>query len=82
MGDYNGWRNYETWKANLELVDHEYYREMGFDDANELAQYLESDIEELVTGDMDTDHISYDLTVNFLGRVDWWEIADTIVSGE
>lgn len=25
---YNGWTNYETWKVNLELVDHECLAEM------------------------------------------------------
>lgn len=79
---YNGWSNYETYKIVSEVVDTEYYREMGFEDANELASYLESDIEEIVTGPMDTDHISYDLTVDFLGKVDWWEIADTIVNSK
>ena len=80
MSSYNGWTNYETWKIVTEVVDAENYREMGFDTSYDLASYLESDIEDIVTGPLDTDHISYDIMVDFLGRVDWWEIADTIIN--
>lgn len=82
MSTYNGWTNYNTWKINLEAVDHDYYREVAQDcgmDSDDLAHYLESDVEEVITGDLDTDSVAYGLVVNFLSEVDWWEIADSIL---
>lgn len=82
MSKYNGWTNYATWKVNLEMVNEDYYREVVQDcgmDADDLANYLESDIEELATGELDTDGFAYGVVVNFLNEVNWYEIAEHIL---
>ena len=75
----NGWTNYETWKVNLELVDHDYWREMEYDNIDELASALESMIEDYVFADVEDDSFAFGCVGTFLGDVNWREIAAAIM---
>ena len=84
MTTFNGWTNHSTWKANLELVDHNYWAEVVQEDeldADSLANCMESLIEEMLTIDLDCDSFTYGLTIDFLSEVNWYEIAKHIVEG-
>ena len=88
MSGYNGWSNYETWRANLELFD-------GYDPTDNLDSYdfADGDFDKAVSDlssilkDMAYDYIdmevpemtrglAYDLAMSFLNRVDFDEIAE------
>ena len=84
---YNGWANFATWKTNLELVDHDYWREYanegGYTPA-ELADALRDATIEMVEAHHEwkgIDPFSSGVVSLFLSEVDWWEIADSILEG-
>lgn len=77
---YNGWRNYETWRVNLEVVD-DYLASMGicckqspdYQEPYEFSKTLQAYAEETVIGD--GEGLAYDYANAFLSDVDWLEIA-------
>lgn len=89
MSTYNGWSNYETWRINLEVVDGMTLGDFGFDvrymddeaysDTERLAESIEAYVDEVVLGSI-PEGLAYDLAADFLGRVDWEEIAEHIVA--
>ena len=88
---YNGWTNFETWKANLELVDGLDMQEFvenevyGVQDITEerdvlvttVAGYIEGTAFEIVEDQ--ASGWALDLATDFLNRVNWEEIAEHIV---
>lgn len=81
MTTFNGWTNHSTWKANLELIDSDYWAEWVAEeglDTDALADCMESSIEEMLTIDLDCDSFAYGLTIDFLSEVNWYEIASHI----
>lgn len=87
MSKYNGWSNYETWRINLEVVDGMTLEDFGFDveDVNgedvaewQVAKAIEAYVEEIVTDGV-SDGLALDLVTDFLGRVDWTEIAEHMI---
>jgi hypothetical protein len=77
---YNGWRNYATWRVNLEFfADYdvaEKYREKP--DAYELSKILRAELEEMLEMDCEnTLTLSYALA--FVSDVDFYEIAEHLI---
>jgi hypothetical protein len=95
MAKYNGWTNYETWKANLELLDGQ--EPEGYDDEilecydgkkwnkdelESVAENYAKYLESLCEEILDIE--SYDPFVEslinlFLGEVNFREIAENII---
>ena len=73
---YNGWRNYETWKVNLELLDgYEARRNQTVED---LVEEIKQFCEEIV--DCETQKgFAHDCANQILRQVDWREIAEHIL---
>ena len=78
--DYNGWSNYATWRVNLELFndDQEHYIETYGKDVNELAEGLESEVDEFVESNVTNTTISGWVNA-FLQDVDYREIAEGMI---
>ncbi len=75
----NGWTNYETWKVNLELVDHDFWREMEYDNTEDLATALEQWVEDYAFDGVADDSFAFGCVGIFLGDVNWREIAEAIL---
>lgn len=80
---YNGWKNYATWRINLEIVGdqdfHDVYDEKP--EEHELADYIKDTTTEFVSGeDYDAEHLTTQYALAFLDTVDWQEIAEHILS--
>ena len=86
---YNGWTNYETWRIQLEFIDGLTLEDFGFnlhevdtdDVANveSLAENVEQYVDEIVLGTV-PNGMARDLAESFLGRVDWFEIAEHLIA--
>jgi hypothetical protein len=79
---YNGWKNYATWRVNLEMVDADYLQE-GYaekPEANELADHIEEDCKDYITENGSDNKLAVDYALAFLDDVDWREIADHILA--
>lgn len=66
---YNGWRNYATWRVNLEVAD-----DLLQGRGRVTAEELKDEVEELVIGD--AEGIVADYALSFMSDVDWYEIAE------
>lgn len=87
--DYNGWTNYATWRINLELIsDDESWSEWAIEnrdrnegdvDANQLADMLQENVEELVCDGRTADTLAAQYAMAFLNNVNWNEIAEGII---
>ena len=81
---YNGWTNYATWRANLEIFDGLETSEM-FDltlDAWDLGHVLQDYAEEVVDmsiRDPEAPSIARDYALAFLSDVKWYEIAKHMI---
>ena len=78
--EYNGWTNRETWVVNLWLTNDEcYYRELRSIIKNFDSDEQAEELEQYVRWIIDTDEASMtsDLLSTSLGRVNWYEIAES-----
>ena len=76
---YNGWVNYETWRANLEMFDGFDPREhWDIDNAYELGQELKAWAEELIDASSFAG-LARDYAYAFLSDVNWREIAQHMI---
>lgn len=84
---YNGWRNYATWRVNLELID-DYASSVAedvegghverFDDVASLAEFFEQYVQSVLEGEFGgpREGIAVDYAQAFVSDVDWYEIAE------
>jgi hypothetical protein len=78
---YNGFTNWETWHMKTMIgdsYDEDYIEEMGFRDAREFANYLESDMYDNIPRDI-SDVYKYIIQSN-LREVNWEELANSIMN--
>jgi hypothetical protein len=89
MTQYNGWANYETWRVNLEMLDGMTPEDFGvnirhldLDEVDEqvtrLSESMAAYVQEMV--EQDAKGFALDLALSFLNEVDWYEIADHMLS--
>lgn len=73
---YNGWRNYATWRVNLEVFDGMDPREMGWQrlDKYELGEALKDYANEVLECNAG-EGLALDYARAFISDVDWFEIA-------
>lgn len=83
---YNGWKNYATWRINLEIID-DYVQSTVYDDAqeaerwskelelNELAEELKEYVLEAVGMDI-PDGFAYNYACAFVDDADFYEMAE------
>ena len=87
---YNGWANYETWRANLEIFsDYDPSDLLSWYDlaedrdkaTQELAASMENMVDELIASEIPSQRgIAYDMAQSFLAKVDFQEIAEHMVA--
>lgn len=78
---YNGWTNYATWRINLEIFDGMSVRDLiGRSTCmSELKDACQEYAEELIEA-TSNEGLARDYALAFLSDVDWWAIADHLVS--
>jgi hypothetical protein len=80
---YNGWKNYATWRINLEIFDgHDLAsftdEKHTFEVSQDLKRYVQDYFEQT---SIDTKNAGFDTflmcdyALAFIDDVDWWEIA-------
>lgn len=74
MSEYNGWKNYETWRINLEMVDGLGLEFFSNRDSESLAKELKSYVTEFL--ESESKGFALDLALAFVSKVDWQEIAE------
>lgn len=93
--EYNGWRNYETWKVALWIDNEHYYYEesrgivakwIGEIHGKTLIMQVADELQEMVEEDLNSHGINGtllgDLAWSALAEVDWDEIATNIIEEE
>jgi hypothetical protein len=81
---YNGWRNYETWRVNLEIFDHLSAADFdgtddGSPDIQRIAQNLKDYAIDLLALDCNDQSIAYSYALAFLDAADFRQIAQAMV---
>jgi hypothetical protein len=73
---YNGWRNYETWRVNLEVFDGMDVQEMGWHclELYKLGEALKDYANEVLECGA-SEGLALDYARAFVSNVDWFEIA-------
>ena len=75
--EYNGWKNYATWRVNLELFDSvwlpEYFEHDQLPD--DLADWCKDYAEEYIIQTTDGEQLVAGWALVFLNDVDWQSIA-------
>lgn len=84
MAKYNGWANYETWAVKLWMDnDHGLYsliqeeKENYEDQVHEFSEHLSDLVEDMTP---EVEGMFSDLLNNALSKVDWYEIAESILN--
>lgn len=77
---YNGWKNYATWRVNLEFAEDLLSSMVGelaekFESIEHLAECIEADCREFVEANITASNIIDGWVGAFLSDVDWYEIA-------
>ena len=80
---YNGWANYETWRINLEVFSESNLGASDFgynskDDAYALSHALEQYAEDVILEQ--SKGLAVEYARAFLSEVNWYEIAENMVS--
>lgn len=81
--EYNGWTNYQTWRANLEILDGMEWTVSDSDDHDEkvasVASQMEDFMEEALTEGVESQFV-VGLVHEFIRRVNFDEIAEHYVN--
>ena len=78
---YNGWTNYETWKVNLELIDHDCLAEMLADyepNFDAFVDMVKEYAEEIAYLEVQENSFAESAVHSLLADVNWYEIAEHI----
>ena len=80
MGTYNGWTNYATWRVNLEMLDGLSPDDMGWNTGGEIRDLADT-LKDYVFQIMDEgpDGFVKDYAMAFIGDVNWYEIAKSMI---
>jgi len=84
MSTYNGWTNYATWRVNLEVFDGITCRDItgrSVPCVSELKEALKDYAEELIECSS-SEGLARDYAYAFLQDVDWYDIANHMLSEE
>lgn len=77
---YNGWRNYTTWRVNLELFSDMDFTGERFESVYALSEYLKNYVYEFIEGVRDdNDFLVSGWASAFVSEVDFYEITQAIV---
>lgn len=80
---YNGWTNYATWRVKLELFDYadprDFSSRFNHDEAYNLGHDLKEYAEQLLA-ETTPQGIALDYALAFLSDVNWYEIAEHLIS--
>ena len=74
---YNGWRNYATWRINLEMFSYQSPEDVTGNmtvEVSDLADALKEQAEELIEAGS-SEGLARDYALAFLSDVNWREIA-------
>ena len=81
---HNGWKNYATWRVNLEIFDGMTASDITGRRVNarsELAEACKEYVEEVLEQST-SEGLALSYAMAFLQDVDWWEIADHLASAD
>ena len=77
---YNGWTNYATWRVNLEMIDgSDWPSQIDSTDTYSISKRIQSWAEEWIE-ESTPDGFGRDYALAFLNDVNWYEIADHLVT--
>lgn len=81
--NYNGWRNYATWRVNLEMIDGmEAYIAESLDqsekDVYQKSLEIKDYVESFISYECEN-NLTIDYALAFLAEVDWYQIADRLL---
>jgi hypothetical protein len=79
---YNGWANYATWRVNLEMFDGMSPHDVtgrALPTVQELREALQEWAEQTIEANSQ-EGLARDYALAFLSDVDWWEIANNMLS--
>lgn len=85
MATYNGWTNYATWRINLEIFDGMTARDItgrSLPCVSDLKDALQEWAKEIIDNDCPDGGLARDYALAFLSDVNWWEIANNMLSDE
>ena len=81
---HNGWTNYATWRVRLEIFDgfdpSDYYSNLDTDDTYSLSKCLEDYAEQVLFECATVEGLAADYARAFLSEVNWYEIADAMIT--
>jgi hypothetical protein len=79
---YNGWTNYATWRVYLEMFDGMAAKDVSgryVNSPSELKELCKEMAEQLIE-ESSSEGLARDYALSFLSDVNWWEIADHLIS--
>lgn len=77
---YNGWTNYATWRVNLEMIDgSDWSSQIDSTDVYKLSKRVQAWAEEYIE-ESALPGLARDYALAFLNDVNWYEIADHLVT--
>ena len=80
---YNGWTNYETWRVKLEIFDGVNLKDISSRFHVDEAYNLGHDLKEYAVEILESEGakgLTFDYAMAFLDTVNWYEIAEHLIS--
>lgn len=85
MSTYNGWKNYATWRINLEVFDGMEPNDLGCftrykePELSDVAEYLSEHVDEILCNHASGEGLTLDYAWAFVAQVNWHEIAQHFI---